>query len=281
MFHGRVALIVAVIASGCGGSTTAPTTITGAALTQYVFSQIQGDVLDTAFRPLAGVRVEIVDGSEAGAFTISDGDGRFSFVGGRYVDGIHFRASKDGYMTTSVSGPLQFPWPSAVASLGIVLDSIAPPARIEPGSYSVTVTADNSCTGIPDDLRTRTYNATVAPSRDHPSTLYIVEVTGPSLAPFGFGMRVAGNDFTFTIDSPIFLEHFAPFHYLEIAGEGGTSVDVSPASTLAFTFTGSFEYCELRSEMGRTRNCYTTPSEEKNAYSQCVSAKDRMILTRR
>ena len=143
MLHGRVALIVAVIASGCGGSTTAPTTITGAALTQYVFSQIQGDVLDTAFRPLAGVRVEIVDGSEAGAFTISDGDGRFSFVGGRYVDGIHFRASKDGYMTTSVSGPLQFPWPSAAASLGIVLDSIAPPARIEPGSYSVTVTADN------------------------------------------------------------------------------------------------------------------------------------------
>lgn len=281
MFRGRGALFVALIATGCSGSSTTPTPTTGTAVTQYVFSQIQGNVVDTAFQSLAGVRVEIVDGSEAGTFTISDANGRFSFSGGQYVDGIHFRASKDSYNTISVSGPLQFPWPSAVASLLITLDSIAAPAKIEPGAYSLTVIADSSCTGIPGDLRTRTYSATIAPSRDRPSTVYIVDVTGPSLAPFGFGIGVAGNHLAFTIDGPGFFEHLPPFKYLDIAGTGGTSLDVSPASTIRFPFSGSFEYCELRSEMGRTNNCYTTPSDQKVADSQCRSANDQMILTRR
>jgi hypothetical protein len=261
MSRGLLALFVALIAAGCSGSSTKPTPATGTTGTTNVFSQIQGNVVDTAFRSLAGVRVEIVDGSAAGTFTISDASGQFSFSGGQYADGIHFRASKDGYNAISVSGPLQFSWPSAVvASLVITLDSIAAPAKIEPGAYSLTVIADSSCTAIPDDLRTRTYSATIAPSGERPSTLYGVDVTGPSLImPFGFGIGVAGNDLAFTIDGPALVEHLTPSTDLEIAGVGSTSLPVSPASTITFSFSGSW----------------------RMAGSQCVSANDQMILTRR
>jgi hypothetical protein len=107
-----------------------------------------------------------------------------------------------------------------------------------------------------------------------------VEVSGPSLSSFGFGIGVAGNDLRFEIDGPIFFEHIAPFAYLEIAGSGGTSADTSTVSTISIPFSGSFEYCVLKSEMGRN-NCYTTPADEKIAYAQCRSANDQMILTRR
>jgi hypothetical protein len=281
MFRGRGALVVALLATGCGGTSTRPTPAAGTAVTQTVFNQIQGNVFDTAFRPLSGVRVEIVDGSGAGTFTISDANGQFSFSGGQYVDSIHFRASKDGYNTISVSGLSSTVRPNAVASLVITLDSTAAPAKIEPGAYSLTVISDSSCTGIPDSLRTRAYSATIAPSRDSPRTLYNVDVTGPSLAPFGFGIGVAGNDLAFTIDGPAFGEHLPPLTYLEISGAGATSLSVSPASTITFLFSGSFSYCELRSEMESNRNCYTTPSDQKVAGSQCLSSNHHMMLTQR
>jgi hypothetical protein len=225
--------------------------------------------------------VEVVDGSHAGEFAVSEAEGRFSFSQGHYVDGIRFRAAKEGYVTATLSGPLQFPWPSAVAYLNITLDSVAAPAKIEPGAYTLTVIAASTCTGIPDELRTRTYSATIGPSRDRPNTLYLVDVTGPTVAPFGFGIGVAGNDLAWTIDGPAFVEHIPPFTYLEIAGSGSTSLDASLTSTIAFPFSGSFEYCVLRSEMGRTNNCYTTPADQKVADAQCVSQGDRMVLTRR
>jgi len=277
----RLALAVALLAGACGGAAPTPTAPTAPTPSQYVFTQVQGNVLDTAFRPLAGVRVEIVDGSHASEFVITDTEGRFSFSGGQYVDGIRFRAAKDGYITATVSGPLQFPWPSTVASLNISLDSVGAPTKIEPGAYTLTVIVDSACTEIPDELRRRTYSATIVPSRDHPNTLYLVDVTGPTVAPFGFGIGVAGNYLGWTIDGPAFVEHISPFTYLQIAGSGSTSLGASPTSTIEFPFSGSFEYCILRSEMGRTNNCYTTPADQRVAYSQCLSRTDQMLLARR
>jgi hypothetical protein len=268
----------------CGGRGPSPSSTSGPAAPtsgRYAFTQIYGNVFDTAFRPLAGVAVGIVDGSQAGASAVSDTGGRFSFSGGEYVDGIKFRASKDGYVSTTVSVPLQFPSPSAVAYISITLESVAAPLKIEPGAYTLTLIADSACADIPSDLRTRSYSATIAASRDRPNSLYSVDVSGPTLGGFGFGIGVAGNDLAFTIDGPAFFEHLPAFTYLEIAGSGETSVNTSSTSSITIPFSGSFQYCVLKSEMSRTNNCYTTPADQRIAYSQCLSQNDRMVLTRR
>lgn len=252
---------------------------------QYAFPQISGNVSDTAFRPVGGVTVEIVDGAQAGSSTTTDVEGHFSFSGGTFVDGIKFRATKAGYASVTVSGPLQFPWPSAIAYLTITLESLVPPVKIEAGNYALTVVADKACTDIPSDLRTRTYAAAITPAPPTtglPSnTRYFVEVSGPSLSTFGFGIGVAGNYLRFEIDGPAFFEHLPPFMYLEIAGIGGTAVEASPVSTISIPFSGSFQFCDLKSEIGRNNNCYTTPGDQKIAYAQCLSMNDQMILTRR
>jgi hypothetical protein len=252
---------------------------------QYVFTEVSGHVFDTAFRPLAGVRVEIVDGGHAGASVTSDAEGRFLFTGGQFVNGIKFRATKDGYVSTSVSGPLQFPWPSAVAALTIILESLAPPVKIEAGDYTLTLVADSACTDIPSELRARTYAATITSAKPSsglpPNTHYDVAVSGSFLSPFGFGIGVAGNYLRFEIDGPAFFEHLPSFTYLEIAGSGGTFAETSTMSSISIPFSGSFEYCVLKSEMGRSNNCYTSPPEQKVTYAQCLSKNDQMILIRR
>jgi len=274
-----------ILAGACGSSSPTPTSPTSPLPVQYVFAEIAGDVLDTAFRPVAGVKVEIVDGVRAGTSATSDAEGRFSFTGGQLVDGIRFRATKDGYISTTVSGPLQFPWPSTVAHLAVILESLAPPVKIDAGDYALTIIADRACTDIPVDLRTRTYNATITPaplsSGIPANTRYNVAVSGPLLSPFGFGIGVAGSHLRFEIDGPAFVEHVAPFTYLEIAGSGESDVEAATASTLSIPFSGSFTYCDLKAEMARNNNCYTTPQDQRISYQQCVSQNDRMILTRR
>jgi hypothetical protein len=108
-----------------------------------------------------------------------------------------------------------------------------------------------------------------------------VDVSGPFLTSFGFGLGVVGNYLAFTIDGPAFFERLPSFTYLEIAGTGGGSIDTSATDSLSIPFSGSFEYCTLKSEMGRSSNCYTTSAEEKLAYHQCLSNNDLMILKRR
>src|SRR6478752_9708762 len=59
---------------------------------------MRGTVSDTAFRSLAGARVEVLDGPQAGMSTTTDSDGGFSFNGSFDV-ATRFRASKEGHVT--------------------------------------------------------------------------------------------------------------------------------------------------------------------------------------
>jgi hypothetical protein len=59
---------------------------------------ISGTVSDTAFRPLAGARVELIDGPQAGMSTTSDAQGSFSFTA-TVDDTTRFRASKEGHVS--------------------------------------------------------------------------------------------------------------------------------------------------------------------------------------
>ena len=125
-------------------------------------NSITGSVTDTASRPLDGARVEITDGSEAGTFTITNSNGRFSFASGEEItDSTHFRATKEGYIpaTTSI-GELCGGSCGAFRSLQFALGSLAQPIDIA-GDYTVSFIAEGECASIPEEVRTRTYVATI------------------------------------------------------------------------------------------------------------------------
>ena len=282
MAAAMLALGLGLCAGACSRSPAAPTPSVVPPVStppiQHVFTRIVGYVADTAFRPLAGVDVEVLDGAQAGAVATSDASGRFSFSG-TFGDAVTVRATKGDYLAATQTFHLQCCF-SVEAFISIRLGPLVPPLKIEAGDYALTVIADSACADIPSDLRTRTYSATVMPVPTLPgNTLYSVTVSGPSLDTFGFGIGVAGNYVAFTIDGPEFFEHLPQFTYLEIFGAGSTSVETPPA-TISIPFGGSFEYCVLKSEMGRS-NCFTSPASQKITYSQCLSENNRMILTRR
>src|SRR3954466_16380867 len=60
---------------------------------------MRGTVSDSAFRYIPGARIEVLDGAQAGATTVSDTQGQFSFSG-TIDDNTRFRASSDGYSSS-------------------------------------------------------------------------------------------------------------------------------------------------------------------------------------
>src|SRR5258706_460970 len=61
---------------------------------------MRGTVSDTAFRPLAGVKVEVVDGPQAGLSVTSGAAGGFSLTG-IFDDATRFLATKERYVTAT------------------------------------------------------------------------------------------------------------------------------------------------------------------------------------
>ena len=93
---GIVLLMVVLGFAGCSGSSpSAPAP--GSQPPPGAFF-IRGTVSDTAFRPLAGARVEVVDGRQAGLATTADAKGVFSLIG-TFDDATRFRATKEGHAT--------------------------------------------------------------------------------------------------------------------------------------------------------------------------------------
>src|SRR5262249_11938595 len=149
---------------------------------------------DTAFRPLPGATVEVLDGPQTGMSTIVDAEGSFS-LSGTFDDATRFRAAKEGHLTTTqVSRTV----PNAGRYLDFHLEVSAPPVNMA-GDYTLTFIADSACVGLPDDMRTRTYAATITPS--HPTNIptantnFQVSLSGASFLPShdSFPIGVAGD----------------------------------------------------------------------------------------
>jgi hypothetical protein len=130
---------------------------------------LSGGVSDTAFRELAGARVEVVDGPSAGRVATTDQWGHFNLPG-TFTGTVQLMASKDGYQAQTKSyqllGPLErYPPGSQIQGwVAFYLELPVPSANIS-GQYSFTLTADSACTGLPAEARTRTYTTTIAPDR--------------------------------------------------------------------------------------------------------------------
>ena len=123
---------------------------------------IKGAVYDTAFRPIVGALVEVMDGPTAGLSTTTDGTGGFSLTG-TFDETTRFRASKEGHVTAT--GTLR---PSCAACnphrwIFFYLESPIPPTNIA-GDYTLTFIADAACASLPNEMRTRTYAANISPA---------------------------------------------------------------------------------------------------------------------
>jgi len=222
---------------------------------------IHGTVNDTAFRPLPGATVEVLDGLQAGMSTTVDAEGAFS-LSGTFDDATRFRAAKEGHLTTTQASRTI---PNLAGRyLDFHLEVPAPPVNMT-GDYTLTFIADSACVGLPDDVRTRTYAATITPS--HPTNIptantnFNVALSGASFLPSrdSFPIGVAGDYVTFWFSDPTLVEVIAPNTHLELYGAGGASVGTSGVSTIAVSWDGEFEYSQ----------------------TECESKNHQLILTRR
>jgi len=289
MYRRLLPIVVTLVAhglSGCNASQRSPVAPSPGPqpAPQSAAIQVMGIVLDTAFRPLAGATVEVVDGTHAGTSTIANATGEFTFRR-TFDDRTTFRASKDGYVSAAgVLTPTCASCNRSTRFLGFYLAPPAAPVEIA-GDYTLTFTADSACADLPNELRTRTYAAaiTALSQQNAPAnTIFNVRVSGAQFYRdhVAFSIGVAGNviAFEFGGHGPYVVEQVAPNTYLAFDGRAEMTVGPSPVSTIATSFDSSIEYCERRFEMGSGHSC--SPGEAV-ARAKCVSKNHRLNLTRR
>jgi hypothetical protein len=226
--------------------------------------------------------VEVLDGPQAGISATTDGSGWVS-LSATYDQSTKFRASKDGY----VSAESLVVQPGVPAGYLVMIMGVPTPPVDLAGEYTLTFVADSACTGIPEELRTRTYAATIAPSyggRNPDGTFFWAAISGASFLanqraiPIG----VAGDVVSFWLGEEgygaFLVEQVAPDSYLEFDGGAEATVGTSAVSTISTAFHGSADYCVQHSEMGQYYDC---DSRRAVTNVHCESHNHRLILTRR
>jgi Carboxypeptidase regulatory-like domain len=254
--HGTLALL-AIGLAGCdnGRSPTAPSspdaTVHVAPGPTQGGIPIAGIVYDTAYRYMAGARIEVIDGPQAGMSTETDSQGRFTLTG-VFDDTTRFVATKDGHLpATSTLGPFCAQchpnrW------INFNLEELVPPPNLS-GDWQVTFVTNPACTDLPSELRTRSYDATIAlaPPAAHPDAQWLFVVTMTSV-PFvssykEFHIGAAGNYLGFPEnDGPALVEELDPTTYLSFNALGISNGAVTGATTGSIITTG-FDSTEYRS----------------------------------
>lgn len=245
--------------------------------------QLAGTVSDAAWRPLAGARVEVVDGPQAGLATTTDAGGQYLLTGA-FDATTHFRATKENYVAATWPLPAICDRCNPQWWIHFYLEALTPPASIA-GDYTLSFVADSACAGLPDEVRTRSYEATVTlVSRpgEPANSRFDVAVTGATLLDRynSFTIGVVGTYVKTDIGdwghgAPGLVEQIAPNTYLTIGGGVATSV-VEP-STIAGSFVGAFERCELTSEWGSRYSC----DGGAVSHGRCSSQNHGFTLKRR
>ena len=167
-----------------------------------------------------------MSGQHAGLVTMSDASGRFSFDQD-VASPSTVRATKEGYAVGTRTSVFLT---DGRAYVSFSLASINPPVAVA-GSYTLTITADSTCAALPDDVRTRTYPATVgvATSSTAPAnTRFDGKVTGGQFAPFLnlFWVGVFGDYVNISTEGegPSIAEHLGGNRYVAFYGSGAASV---------------------------------------------------------
>ena len=246
----RVALMIVTIAavSACGNESSGPSSPTAATPMSPAPAPVsgftmKGTVSDTAFRPLAGATVEVVGGPQTGRRTVSDGRGEFGFAG-EFDDTSTFQATKDGFAPATLPlGPYcERCQPNRWVHFGLATLTSAVDIS---GSYEMTVNVASSCTSIPAELRSRTYQANI-PSPASGGNGYVpVRVTGADFVPGWDGVEigVAGSDVGLWAE--VLIEKVSPTNFLMFGVYGTGVAPVSHPPTFSLEANGGISYCTV------------------------------------
>ena len=279
-----IPLMMAMGLAGCGESGspgTSPTPLTPTPGGPQV--RVGGSVSDTAWRPVAGVRVEVLDGPSAGVTTTTDGRGEFSLIGA-FDAGVRFRAAKAGYVEATLTSSIVCATCSPYVSFQLALD--APAVDLE-GHYTLTFAA--ACTAIPEYARTRSYAATL--TRDPALGLgFRVSLSGASLvrdlAWDGVFVGAAGDYIAVSTGNlhgdPGLIEQVAADAYIGFDGSAGGPMGHPGSATLTSKFDGLIAYCEVPpgSPPPVVDGRFACPLTSI-ARAQCTSPNHQLTLTKR
>jgi hypothetical protein len=282
-----MSLVVVMVALGCGprpsSTPMAPSPPPVLPPNPPSHLNVIGFVYDTAFRPVGGAMVNLLDGAQAGASTQSNESGRFSFTG-PFADPTTMRVSKDGYAPATGTAKSNNSSTGSLWAL-VELDELARPVDIT-GDYALTIVVDRACAGMPSDVRTRTYAASIrlAPdSHTQPGTSLTLTVNSGSFLPDhgSFAIGVAGDDVAFSIYSGEdfgLVEKIAPGRFLAIGGVAAVSIGTGPITTISTPFSGVIDYCAYQSDVGWTYQCNSGPRHD---YQHCESSQHQLMVSRR
>ena len=251
---------------------------------QRVITEILGRVTDTAFRTLAGARVEILNGPAAGTAVVSDGLDDVVIIG-EFSGVLTFRATKAGFLPATTELNIQGLCERCTPRFYLALESVDPIVTFEPGTYTLTFTADPACTRLPLEARRRTYVATVSRATGPYTGSYDVRVPRVGLLNFGHNSFLIGISGTYlaTEDyaAPTFFERMTANTYVAIDFLlGTTTFDVVSSSGVSVPYAGSFEYCSVQPGVG-PEFCDRVPAESLLEYDHCFAEHHRMFLVRR
>ena len=262
---------------------TAPTSMVPAGNTTSV-QNITGSVFDTAYRPLPGAKVVVLDGPSAGASAIVDNSGVVT-LSGNFDSSTRFQASIDGHESQTAA------WTCSVANcannarpwLGFQLRPLLAPVDLA-GEYVMTITANASCTGLPANVQSRSYPVTLTRHfRDGTADLlgfngviHNDEVVA-SLREFRIGVAGSFAGMYFRRgdgDEPGLVEHLADDRYVGFTGNAAGTVNAGNSSSIAFS--GSVDNLVLRAPPGATLMMANVMSKQS-----CESSEHRLMLARR
>lgn len=276
-------LLLPLVISACGDNAATPAIPTPIAPSPPTSANLilRGFVYDTAFRPVAGVTVEIIDGPHAGTSMTTSELGTFEFTA-EFVRGslLTLRATREGYATATRS----FTIPTSVRSdlyVSLPLNSLAPPVDIA-GEYDLTLTADRACVDLPEEVRTRKYEVEIVPL-SVPTSLRGVVYGASFLDGYNwFTVGIAGNHVSFIVDfdGPTIVERIAERTYLAIDGSGGGPVGTSKPLEITFAFEGYLFYCALNAESPGAGYSGCFPSDSTAVRSSCQAKEHRLTLRR-
>ena len=251
-------------------------------------SRVGGVVLpSSAFRVLGGAVVEVVDGPQAGLSTIADAEGHFS-LSGIFDDDTRFRAFKEGHITQSQRRSSQCMTCNPNYWVYFTLAMLVPPVNLA-GNYTLTFIADSLCAQLPNEVRTRSYQATITlmPTTRHPAdTFFELTVGGaPFLTNFKtVPLHVAGDYFALELGDfhgqPGISVQAQPGErgYCHSVGLALESLGTSSLNSISVPFEGLIDYCVLPAAMGSRYSCVPVSA---GARAQCQSARHRLVLERR
>ena len=265
---------------------TSPTLVAAQGLTG-----VSGKVYDTALRPLAGAKVEVLNGQAAGTVATTSADGTFGFTG-RFDAESLFQATADGHAAgiAKLSEYCESCNPHYWVYFNLALP--VPPANLA-GNYTLTVLANDACTMLPPEARTRTYPIAVVAYTAQPTSANTTFRGIATEASLVTGLPWEGLWFYVAADyvqmymgdlhgQPGVLDQTGPNSYLAFGGLGTATLGAPSISTMSMSFDGEIAHCELKPGVAAldANGRFTCAADQAVSRVSCPSRTHRIVLSR-